>query len=223
MKQGNIDKTKESILLSDSSIIKICKILTKQFEREERISKYAKVKEVLALLGKGAILTAAILAPKSATILSPLIRESSSWDEWKQFNISYLKRTLKRLEQQKQVEVVEENGQRVICLTKNGKRKILKYSVDTITVEKPKKWDGKWRLVIYDIPSSKRHLSELIKETLKTFGFYQLQKSVYIFPYPCFDQIEFLREYYGLGSNIQYMLVKQIENDSPYKTYFALS
>lgn len=207
---------------SDAYITKICNILTEQSEKEKCESKYAGVKQVLTLLGKGAVLTAALLTPKSATILLPLVKESSDWDVWKQFNPSYLQRTLKRLERQKEVEVAEENGQQIIRLTRNGKRKILKYSLDSVTIGKPKRWDGKWRLVLYDIPSGSRKISELIRETLKRLGFYQIQESVYILPYPCFNQIEFLRQYYGLGNKVQYMIVEDIENDSAFKTYFGL-
>lgn len=207
----------------EDTIAKICTILTKQLKKEEHLSKYAPVREVLALLGKGALLTAAILAPKSASILLPLVEKSPSWDDWRQYNVSYLKRTLKRLEQQKQIEIVVQNGKQYIQLSKNGKRKILRYSLELLTIEKPKRWDGKWRLILYDIPSTDRRLSEFIRETLKNLGCYQIQKSIYLFPYPCFDQIEFLREFHCLGNKIQYMIVEQIENDSAYKTYFGLS
>lgn len=213
---------KANNLLPDTSIEKICTILTKQFEKGKQESKYARVKQVLALLGKGTLLLAAFLAPKSATIFLPLVKESSDWDTWKQFNPSYLKRTLKRLERQKEVETSVENGRQIIRLTKNGKRKILKYSLDSIFIDKPKKWDGKWRLVLYDIPSGDRKISEFVRETLKRLGFYQIQESVYILPYACFNQIEFLRQYCGLGNKVQYMLVEDIENDSAYKTYFGL-
>lgn len=153
----------------------------------------------------------------------PLVEKSPSWDDWRQYNVSYLKRTLKRLEQQKQIEIVVQNGKQYIQLSKNGKRKILRYSLELLTIEKPKRWDGKWRLILYDIPSTDRRLSEFIRETLKNLGCYQIQKSIYLFPYPCFDQIEFLREFHCLGNKIQYMIVEQIENDSAYKTYFGLS
>lgn len=213
----------KSYIPSDHSIVQICTLLSHQFENERNEKKYAKVKTVLTLLGKGAIITAAILAPKSASILLPLVKESSDWDEWKKYNVSYLKRTLEKLEKQKEIEVVDENGEKVLRLTKNGKRKVLKYSIDSMIIDKPKHWDGKWRMVIYDIPSSNRKLSNIIRSTLDNLGFYQMQKSVYLLPYHCFDQIEFLRQYYGLGDHIQYIVIEQIENDDLYKTYFGLS
>lgn len=208
---------------SELDIINLCELLSEQFARKERENKYAPVKEVLALLGKGAILAAAILAPGSGKALLPLVRKSPNYGLWKQYNISYLQRTLRRLQKNKQVEIVDENGQEVIRLTENGKRRVIKYSLDTLAIEKPKKWDRRWRVVIYDIPDANKGFSEVIREILKTLGFVKIQESVYLCPYPCFEQIEFIREYYFQSSNILYMTVESIDNDQVYRDYFGLS
>lgn len=209
-------------LPSDVFIANIASLLSKQSYKEEHQQKYAPVKEILALLGRGAILTGALLAPKSAPFFLSLIQESPDWETWKHYNVCYLRRTLRRLQQQKNVELVEEKGMTVIRLTENGKRKILKYSLKSLTIDKPRQWDGKWRLVLYDVPTVNKPLGDLIRQTLRTFGFYAIQDSVYLSPYPCFDQIEFLREYYQLGEKVQYMVVERIEHDDAYKTYFNL-
>ena len=210
-------------LLPKEAVEKIATMLTKQIQKEERDRKYAPVKEVLALLGHGAVLAAAFLAPKSAPALLPIIQGTSNWDMWKQYNVSYLQRTLRRLEQQKDVEITEKDGKQIIALTKNGARKILKYSIDALAVEKPKRWDTMWRLVLYDVPVKEKRLGDVMRQALRAIGFYAIQDSVYVFPYPCFNQIEFLREYYNLGDKIQYMLVQTIERDAAFKTYFGLS
>lgn len=208
---------------SDETLRNISLLLIKQAEHEERKAKYAPIKEVLALIGRGAVISSALLSVNGAASIAKLLEESPDWDSWKRYNVSYLQRTLRRLAAQKHVEVAEINGVLIVRLTKLGRRKILKYSQDTLRVDKPDHWDGKWRLVMYDIPSSRRDLSELLRQALRTLGFYKMQESVYVYPYPCFDQIEFLREYYALGDIVQYMLVDRIENDEAYITYFGLS
>lgn len=205
------------------SIKKICDLYLKTHNQKHQDDKYAPVKNVLMLLGRGAIITAAILAPKTARRLSTLVRQTSDWDDWKHFNTSYLQRTLKRLESQKLVEVEYKESESQVKLTQNGHRKILKYSLDNLEINPPKHWDGKWRIIFYDIPKDHHHTRDVIRNTLNQLGFYKLQESVYIYPYSCFDQIEFLRQYYFLGSKIQYMLVEYIENHEAYKTYFNLS
>ncbi len=209
-------------LPSDETLRNISLLLIKQSEQEARKAKYAPIKEVLALIGRGAIISSALLSVNGAASIAQLVQKSPDWDSWKRYNVSYLQRTLRRLAAQKHVEVAETNGVAIVRLTKLGKRKILKYSQDTLRVDKPDHWDGKWRMVMYDIPSSRRELSELLRQALHTLGFYKMQESVYIYPYPCFDQIEFLREYYALGDIVQYMLVHRIEHDEAYITYFGL-
>ena len=210
-------------LPSDQTIKNLSDILLKQFNQKQTQQKYAPVSQVLTLLGRGAVLGAAILAPKTASYLLPLVKNSSDWDEWKHYNISYLKRTIWRLEKAKQVEITFEKGKERVFLTQNGKRKILRYSIDSLAIEKPKHWDDKWRLVLYDIPDDHSHTRDFFREILRGLGFYCVQESVYIFPYPCFDQIEFLRQFYFLKVKVQYMLVDHIENDDAFKDYFGLS
>jgi len=43
-----------------------------------------------------------------------------------------------------------------------------------------KKWDGKIRLVIFDIPEKKAHLRNLIRDELRILNYQYLQKSVYV-------------------------------------------
>lgn len=210
-------------LVSDQAIAKLSGVLAQQFLQEKQKQKYAPVKQVLILLGYGAVLSAAILAPHSLAAFAPLFKKERDWERWKRYNLSYLRRTLKQLEKQKQVQINIVNGEPMIQLTQQGKRKILKFSLDSLFVDKPKRWDNRWRLVLYDIPQDQNHTRDLLHDALKSIGFLAIQKSVYLIPYPCFEQIEFLREYYGIGNKLQYMLVYQIENDAAYKTYFGLS
>lgn len=219
----NSDKNHLPIMPPEASIAKIAALLIAQSAKEKQKQKVAPMKDVLAILGAGTAISAAILLPSSGRIIAPLIRQHPDWDAWKRFNPSYLRRTLRRLQEQKHVEVTMKNGQEIIRLTSAGKRKILHFSLETLFVEKPKRWDKKWRLVVYDVPRRDKKLGDIIRAALKSIGFFGIQKSIYIFPYPCFDQIEFLREYYGLGDNVQYMLVEHIEHDTAYKTYFNLS
>lgn len=218
-----LNQSTSSSSIEESQLTKIALLLTEKFARERREQKWAKARDILVLLAKGALLTTALIAPKTALATHHLFEEEKDWDAWKRFNPSYLRYALKRLEKQKTVEIIEERNMQVVKLTTKGKKKIVKYAISELEIKKPKTWDRKWRVVVYDISNSQKQLQVFIRETLKNLGFFAMQESVYIYPYPCFDEIEFLREYYGLGSQIQYLLVTQIENDELYKTYFKLT
>lgn len=201
----------------------LAKLLYSKVERDKRNKIRASIKNVLTVLGIGATITAAALAPKAASsLLKIFYKKENNWDSWKQFNQGYLRQTLRRLERQKLVEVRKINGKEQITITDTGKTKLLTYSLAELEVPKQKNWDKKWRIVIYDIPNKKKRLQKLMRETLKNLGFLQIQESVYINPYPCYKEIEFLRTYYRMDEYIKYLLVEKLEDDSAYKTYFGI-
>lgn len=84
-------------------------------------------------------------------------------------------------------------------LTEKGKNKAQKYAVQEIDLLKPKEWDRKWRIVIFDISNKKKKSREFVRNELKRMGFYRLQESVFIYPFKCKDEIEFLRLASGLS------------------------
>lgn len=208
--------------LTKKQIEKLSSYLVEKFEKEKRQRRYAQVKLVLSILGKGAFLPTMFIAPGTARLSGKLFKNEKGWDDWKKYNLNYLRQTISRLEKQKLVELSEEAGKQVIKLTKDGELKILKYAIEELKTEKPKTWDRKWRLVIYDIPTKKKQLQNIVRGTLKRLGFLKIQESVYLIPFPCFDEIEFLREYYGLGDNIKILIVTKLEREVSYRTYFGV-
>lgn len=202
----------------------IAKTLAKQINWDQFTEKYAKVADVLKLVGLGVFVAGSIIAPNLPLALKPFLnhKRRKEFEVWKRFNIPYLKRTLKRLEQQKLVEITEENGMQVAKITKAGQRKVLKFAIDELAVEKPKIWDGKWILVSYDIPKSNKHQRTVFMEYLKAWGFYPLHESTLLHAYPCEKQVEFLREYLGIGEYVRIFAVSKIENDKPFRDFFGV-
>ena len=207
----------------EKQIETLAKLLYEKTIRDKKDKVYASTKTVLSVLGMGVTIAAVLIAPKAAsTFINTFSQEENPWKDWKKFNLSYLRQTLRRLQKQKLVEIKDISGKQQITITQKGKTKILEYSVHELEITKPKNWDKKWRVIIYDIPNRKKYLQELMRETLKNLGFFAIQESVYVIPYPCYKEIEFLREYYHVGPYIKYLLVARLEDDSVYKTYFGL-
>jgi CRISPR-associated endonuclease Cas2 len=74
----------------------------------------------------------------------------------------------------------------------------------------------------YDISKYKNNQRNNFRRILKQVHFFRLQKSVYLSPYSCSEQIEFLREYFGVGEDVQIITADKLENESVYKQYFGL-
>ena len=51
------------------------------------------------------------------------------------------------------------------------------------------RWDGKWRIVIFDIPQKLHTKRVSFTRKLKQLGFYPIQKSVYVLPYFCEEEV----------------------------------
>jgi hypothetical protein len=103
-----------------------------------------KVKEILILLGAGTFLAASIIMPNLPMVIKPFLDEKRMREknEWKKFNTWRLKQVLKRLHQQKLVEVIEREGLSIVKISDKGKKKLLKFNLEKMQLNH-KKWDGK--------------------------------------------------------------------------------
>lgn len=197
-KPPEYDLAQDMKLPSEETLIATAKSMLEKFASNgETDSKYAPVQHILCLIGAG--------MPVDSTTLP-------------QYNPYYIKRTLKRLKKQSLIESAEKS----YALTVRGKRWILKYTLDDLAIPKPQKWDGRWRMIIYDVARHKATLRNIFRTTIRRLGFYNVQESVWIYPYPCEKEITFLRDYCGMGSDVVYVIAHKIENDSVYRKNFEL-
>lgn len=188
---------------------------------------YPSISEIIYLLGMGTLLVGTIFMPGLGYAARMIDRAKRNYEwkqsqrRWKKFNPYVLKRNLKRLRDQKDVEIVEKGGEELIKLTQKGHVKYLKFKLEELSL-KGRKWDGKWRIVIYDIAKFKKNQVSAFRNILKYINFFQLQKSVYLTPYQCDEQILYLREYFGIGEEVLILRADKIENEDLYRQYFGL-
>lgn len=141
--------------------------------------------------------------------------------EWKNINERNLRRAIKKLYQSKIVDCKnEKDGTFALILTREGKNIVLKYDIDKIEIKKPIRWDKLWRLIIFDIPEEERAGRIALAAKLKELGFYPLQKSVFIHPYECQDEINFIVEIFDLAPYVRFMRVKDIDVELDLKDRF---
>jgi len=110
-----------------------------------------------------------------------------------------------------------------IALTKEGRKLAGKYQIDDLEIERPKKWDKKYRLVVFDIPNATRLVRDVVRRKLKEWGFYPLQKSVWIYPFECQEEVDLLREFLGLNKRqLQVLEISRLEDDHFLRKHFQL-
>jgi len=79
------------------------------------------------------------------------------------------------------IKKVVKKGEVYLRLTSQGKEKI-KRDFPLLTFQK-KRWDGKWRVVFYDIPEKEKGTRDGLRKRLGDLGFGMIQRSVWITPH----------------------------------------
>ena len=111
------------------------------------------------------------------------------------------------------IETFVENKERYIELTLKGKNILKEVVFNNLKIDIPKRWDGKWRMVIFDIPEENKNSRDIVREKLKQIGFLRIQKSVYLFPYECTKEIVFLAERLDIKNNVLISISEIIQGE----------
>ena len=93
---------------------------------------------------------------------------------------------------------------------------------ESIIVRKPRRWDGKWRIVIFDVWEHRRAVRNRLRGLLQKTGFIKIQDSVWVYPYDCEELFVFLRTDLRLGKGILYIVAEEIEYDAKLRNHFGL-
>lgn len=161
-------------------------------------------KEALKLIGVSGIIISSVFAPNLPIAYHKLSKE------WKKYKNGDIGRIVRRFNKSGLVKFSEkDNGEIVLELSDKGKTRVLKYDLDNLTLKK--RHDGKMRILIFDIPRLKNQHRDIFRAKLKQLGFQSLQDSVFISPYPCRDEIEFMTQILEIQDNVILFQVGKIE------------
>ena len=114
---------------------------------------------------------------------------------------------------------IEDKEQKQLSLTSKGRIKILKHLVNK------QEWDKKWRVLIFDIPTKPKiynQAREALRRKIKDLGFYQMQKSTWVYPYECEDEILFVAELFQVQKHIEILTVEKLLHEEKLKKEFGL-
>lgn len=106
-------------------------------------------------------------------------------------------------------------------LTSKGRIEVIKIVLKKKT--KKKKWDGKWRGVIFDIPETNRRDRRFLRNELKLMGFKEVQKSVWVSPYNIEKELKTLLKLWKIDfkGDIRFILIEKM-NDRDLREHFGL-
>jgi len=178
------------------------------------------IKWVVYVVGLGIILSNPIGTRKLIRLVLDCLSEKYKIKKQK-FDIRQLSQAIYYAKKKGLIEMKNKNGKTLLILTEKGKKKKLEYNFDAICITKPKKWDGKWRIVMFDVPESNKHSREKFRNKLKVMGFLRFQKSVWINPYVCENEIDFVSNYLNISPYTN-VITATIDDDEPLRKSFGL-
>lgn len=181
----------------------------------KRLYRSAVVKTILEIAGVAGAVTIATLAPNAIGALYG--NKASKQKQW------YVWQVIKRLEHEKLLTRKGVGTHSRYELTNRGRDTVAGYEIGKLSIRKPLDWDGKWRLVIFDIGEKKRFVRDELRDTLDVLGFQKLQHSVWVHPYPCAEIISLIKRKHNLNKDVLYLEIDILENDSWLRDIFFLN
>ncbi|MDO8622004.1 MAG: hypothetical protein Q7R80_02135 [bacterium] len=161
---------------------------------------------VLGVVAAAGIIATAAVAPGALLALKPFARKPA----WRQRG--EVDRALRRLMRRGLVEETRRGRVVGFSLTDKGRTYLMRRELSHAEIVEPKKWDGKWRIVTFDVPEKRRHLRDSLRTHFQRLGLYPIQKSVWLFPYPCDDLVRLIKVDLDLGRSVQYFTVGKFED-----------
>ena len=169
---------------------------------------------IFATVATAGILLVAMAAPNTLQLLGkvPGMRRS-------RFN-AQARTALGRLAQKGWIVFERRDGKHLARSTEPGKRPVAFEAQETGLYPR-RRWDKRWRIVMFDVPERRRAVRDKLRMTMKSFGFVRLQDSAWVYPYDCEDLIALLKAELKIGFSALYLVVEHIENDKYLREEFG--
>lgn len=135
---------------------------------------------------------------------------------------SEIERVIKRMERKGWVVMEKTDNGTLVKITEQGKSEVLKFQIEDFH-PKTGDWDGKWRIVFFDVGEYDRKKRDRLRKILRRLGMKQLQKSIWISPYEIEQEIKFVREVLEIPHDVKLGLLEKFENEDELKTMFNLT
>jgi len=128
-----------------------------------------------------------------------------------------------RLKQKGEIEFVERDGKKYVRLTERGEKALaLGQQKMLLGNAKPRKWDHRYRLVMFDIPEKRKKIRERLRLQMQEVGFLRIQDSAWLYPYDCEEFMVLLKADLHIGKDVLYAVIEEIENDRWIRKHFGL-
>src|SRR3989344_421646 len=163
---------------------------------------------VLGTVAVAGILAVAMIAPNTLQLLGGMGGRKRRFGE-------QARTALGRLADKGLVTFEKRDGKSFARITLAGQKELaLQEQMAALRIKKRKRWDKRYRVVIFDVPEHRRAIRNSLRNTMRSAGFLQLQQSVWVYPHDCEDLIALLKADLHIGKDVLYLIVEKIERDA---------
>lgn len=175
---------------------------------------------LLRILAVGGIVSIALIAPPMTRLLKTLDRPAKN----RQQLYHRISQGVARLEQAGLVTVSGYGSERKVGITAKGKKELERMEFENYTIPEQAFWDGKWRVLMFDVSERRRRTRNQLRRLLEGAGFVRLQDSVWVSPYPCDEFVALVRAHLRSGvGEMRHFVAEALESDRVLRNHFRLS
>lgn len=130
--------------------------------------------------------------------------------------------TVSLLARQGYVSVGLLDNEKVFKITEKGKDRLKAHQVAEDAVSIPERWDGRWYIITFDIPETRKVVRNQLILTLKRHGFTNYAKGLWLFPYNPSRLVVSLRKQLKLKNEIKLIVAQSIDGDAKYRKHWQI-
>ncbi|MEK7542112.1 MAG: hypothetical protein AAB524_00245 [Patescibacteria group bacterium] len=150
-------------------------------------------------------------------------RAFQKWQQKKQYQKRNFSDIFTHLHRKGLIDIEQHGHNLHIALTPKGRQLAGYLQIDFLKIQRPKIWDKKWRLVMFDISQPKRRHRNALRGKLEELGFVLYQKSVWLHAFDCRSEIAILKDFFGLKENeISLIVAQKIDREGYFKKRFRI-
>lgn len=165
------------------------------------------------------VVSVALVAPRMIRLLKQLDRPARNRSQL----YRRIQQGIARLQEEGLVSVSGERGKRRVVITDKGREMMERIEFGEYEIPQKAFWDGKWRVLIFDVSERRRRVRNQLRRLLDGAGFVRIQDSVWVYPYPCDEFIGLVRAHLKSGvGELRSFVAEALESDKPLREHFRL-
>ena len=193
------------------------KVLKQRRERRKTIWCGPTQKKILLLLLGGMTLSCVQSSKKQWQVIKGM------HETWRNLSRQGAERAVSGLYKSKLLEARQNtDGTVTLALSEKGKTRALTYHTRYARIRSKGPWDGKWRIVLYDIPEDEREARDAFRDHLTELGLRKLQHSAGIHPFDCKSEVDFFVELLDIKKYVRFIVADSIDDEIFWKRKFNL-